>query len=179
MDDPAEWAKFRADMVAGGHVTNAATAMELMKRAAKAQDESDEEANEQKTSRSGDDDQDVLEAEEVLGDDDEEEVSHEQQNIVNKGLRWINQTLSATSRMQEASASQLYAPQLKLSPNRRSVPPRFSFDGSGTPLAMLNPIRSLLHWQKSLVMVIWLGIALQSTEALAVTARAAQPVPTA
>mmetsp|Transcript_28627 Transcript_28627/g.62350 ORF Transcript_28627/g.62350 Transcript_28627/m.62350 type:complete len:386 (+) Transcript_28627:276-1433(+) len=134
MDDPAEWTKFRADMAAGGHVTNAATAMELMKHAAKSQEGSDGKVYGQKTSRLGDDDRDIVESEAVLGDDDdeEEEGSHEEQNIVNKGLRWINQTLSATSMMQEASASQLHVSQLKQSPHRRSVPPRFSFDGTGT-----------------------------------------------
>ena len=118
MGDPEEWSKFREQMKKGGHVTNAAAALdEIMKRAR----EEEEEAKKKKAE---------LEAEQGSkntacedggqggANADREEASHHS-NLVNKGLRWINQTLTATniSREAEAEASTCMNGQLSYHPS--------------------------------------------------------------
>ena len=132
MADPAEWSKFRSEMAAGGGVTNASATMELLKRVRAQQEREAAGADANKNQDS----------------EEEEEGGHDPEGIVNKGLRWINQTLtmSATSMSleAEASTSQLHASQANLKFKRKSMPLGSDFDDVSDAAATGGNSASLL-----------------------------------
>ena len=103
MNDPEEWSKFQEQMKKGGHVTNAAAALDqLLKRAREEEEEAKKKA-EQETEK-GSETASCEDGWAAGVNADREEAGHHS-NLVNKGLRWINQTLTATNISQEAEAS--------------------------------------------------------------------------
>ena len=101
MNDPEEWSKFQEQMKSGGHVTNAALD-QLLKRAREEEEEAKKKA-EQETEK-GSETASCEDGGAAGVNADREEAGHHS-NLVNKGLRWINQTLTAANISQEAEAS--------------------------------------------------------------------------
>ena len=106
MNDPEEWKRFRDEMKKGGHCTNAAAALDqLMKRAREEEEKAKKKAEQEAEQGPGTVCEDKGQAGVNANDKCGEEAGHHS-NLVNKGLRWINQTLTATANIsQEAEVS--------------------------------------------------------------------------
>ena len=103
MNDPEEWSRFQEQMKKGGHVTNAAAALDqLMKRAREEEEEAKKKAEQE--AEHGSKTATCEGGGQAGANADGEEAGHHS-NLVDKGLRWINQTLTATNISQEAEAS--------------------------------------------------------------------------
>mmetsp|Transcript_26585 Transcript_26585/g.76788 ORF Transcript_26585/g.76788 Transcript_26585/m.76788 type:complete len:438 (-) Transcript_26585:64-1377(-) len=98
MNDPDEWNKFREEMKKGGRVTNAAAALDqLMKRAREEEKEAKRKSKEEARKETENRQTDGPHANMNAGRDESGQQSN--LDLVNKGLRWINQTLTAEASM--------------------------------------------------------------------------------